>query len=133
MYRLNVYKFLQQYVRINSNPDLTHENKKTLQSLTCGIVAHRLIIEKETTKKVNSLRVLVGGLSRLTRGSSGSEVNREIFPRTTNRAQPDTDFYYSHRTFSCSRRGKCVPTRVTGNARKKREIDGEAKNNQNTK
>lgn len=83
---------------------------------TRRIVAHRLIIEKETTKKVSWLKVLVGGLSWLTRRSSGSEVNREIFPRTINRTQPDTDFYYSHRTFSRSRRGKCVPARVTGSA-----------------
>lgn len=64
---------------------------------------------ERNNEKVSWLRMLVDGLSWLTRRSSGSEVNREIFPRNRNSAQPDTDFYYSHRPFSRSRRGKCVP------------------------
>jgi len=116
MYWLNVLDFCNNaWESTTFSISYTQIKERSFQP-TCRIVVHRLIIEKETTKKVSSLRVLVGGLSRLTRRSSGSEVNREIFPRTTNRMQPDTDFYYSHRTFSRSRRGKCMPTRVTGTA-----------------
>lgn len=54
---------------------------------------------ERSNEKVSLLRMLVGGPSQLTRGSSGSEVSREIFPRNRNCTQPDTGFYYSHRCF----------------------------------
>lgn len=56
-------------MRINNNPDLTHAKLKNDPADSRDRGAS-LIIEKrrkETTKKVSSLRVLVGGLSRLTR------------------------------------------------------------------